>query len=352
MVHALAKVRFLVACSVALAAQEWGDVQVRPDLWLRVHICSNDPTLPVVVFMSGGLGTPLMSYWEEPATMLCEDFNVVAAEQRGVLPFNGTATSASVAEHLDDTVALIHYARRRFAQDKVYLSSISFGSNMAHNLTRSHPELFHAVSLTAPIVYFPEIHEDHVQASVHFCKTFKERLPWYWSPLRLWMQPCEPDPDADPNAVPTANYWRDIFFISQLAVPLCVMMYCEDPPKWDIGGPNIFKMLREPWYGVSWTAWIGLSNVNYDITNNHFADLGVDLTEPVAVPVQIIAAEQDMLMVPKLMAHAHKVVAAPQKKIDWVGESGHMVHIEQPRAWATAHVRLHAWASSPRCDAP
>ena len=283
--------------------------------------------------------------------MLCEDFNVVAAEQRGVLPFNGTATSASVAEHLDDTVALIHYARRRFAQDKVYLSSISFGSNMAHNLTRSHPELFHAVSLTAPIVYFPELHDQHVEAGVRFCKTFKERLPWYWWPLTLWMQPCDPDPDADPYATPVANYWRDIFFISQLAVPLCLMVHCENPPQWDFDGPNIFAMIREPWYGILGTGIIGLSNVNYQITNNHVADLGVDTTQPVAVPVQLIAGRRDQLMPPFFMEHTHKTMAASRKRIDWLEESGHMVHLEQPREWADAHVRLHEWVGSEACAA-
>ena len=335
----------LAALATSSAAHvEWGDVRVRPDLWLRVHVCSEDPTLPVLVFLSGGLGTPLMAFWQGPAEMLCGDFNVVAAEQRGVLGFNGTRASASVAEHLDDTVALIHYARRRFAQDRVYLSGISFGANMAFNISRAHPELVRAASLSAPVVYFAELDEEQRRAGVAFCETLRGRLPWYWWPLKLWLDPCTPDPDAPP---PAPNYWRDIFFMAQLAVPLCVMVHCDDPPRWG-NGPSVFSMMREPWYGVSGTVRIGASNVNYDITNNHVADLGADLSEPLAVPVQLIAARHDLLMPPFTMQHAAEVLRAPRKRIDWMEHSGHMIHIEEPGAWADAHRRMHAWVQEGR----
>ena len=335
---------FLVC--TALGAHEWGDVQVRPDLWLRVHACSRDPARPVVVFLSGGLGTPLMAFWERPAALLCEHFNVVAAEQRGVLGFNGTRASASVEEHLDDTLALVHHARRRFGQDRVYLSGISFGANMAYNLTLRHPELVHAVSLSAPVVPLEGVADEQARAALAFCRTFQERLPWYWWPLRLWLGPCEP---PDDGAAPAPNYWRDIFFMAQLAVPLCVMVHCDDPPQWG-NGPSVFSMMREPWYGVLRTLVVGLSNVNYEITNNHFANLGADLSVPLDVPVQLIAGGKDMLMPPFTMQHAFDaVLSAPRKRLDWINESGHMIHIEDAAAWAYAHRELHEWVGGAAC---
>jgi pimeloyl-ACP methyl ester carboxylesterase len=313
---------------------EWAHVQLRPQVWIRTHIVSYDDAFPVYVYVNGGLGTPLLSYWDPVARQLARHFTVLAADYRGVDAFNGTAPSASMAEHRADVEALVAYARRRFRAEKVFLGGLSWGANVALNLSYAHPEWYHALSVTGPMVAFEELADVHTAANRAFCHTVKARLPWYLWPLRFAMTPC----DAD-ELVP--NYWRDIFVTSQLSVPLCVLIKCT-PPKWDMG-MNAFSMMAEPWYGLLGTARIGLSNANAIITANHMYDLFVAL-QPLALPVQVVVGAEDPMVVPVVAQHFFEHLAAPSKEMHVVADSAHMVPVERTAQWVELQARLKDFA--------
>ena len=342
------------------AVHEWTHLELKPNVWVRAHIVSSDDTLPLYVFVTGGMGTPLMTYWHEPALKLSKHFTVLAAEQRGIDGLNNTPPSASVSEHIEDILLLVSYARTRFRQEKVFMGSLSFGSNMVFNISRQYPELLHAVSLTAPMFYFDDLIETHRQDSYNLCKVVTERVPWFVSPLRWLLRECKLPEESSESSEGERDragehveqvenieigYWRDFFLVLQLAVVECVIVKCDDWPRMTWKTPSVFKMLVEPWYGVTGTAAIGWSNANAIITHNHLKDIHMTVTsdEALQVPVQMIVAREDVVATPPVMEHAFAQIRAPRKRLDWVESSGHLIIHDRCDEWVRLNVELGEW---------
>jgi pimeloyl-ACP methyl ester carboxylesterase len=111
---------------------------------------------PVLLFVHGGPGMP--TYWMTQGypTGLEDHFTVVWWEQRGAgLSYNPNLPPEHMTaeQFVADTVAVSHYLRKRFAQEKIYLMGHSWGSYIGIQAAAQAPELYHAYIGMGQLVY-------------------------------------------------------------------------------------------------------------------------------------------------------------------------------------------------------
>jgi pimeloyl-ACP methyl ester carboxylesterase len=102
---------------------------------------------PLLVFLHGGPGMPVMYLAHDFQSKLERDFTVVQWDRRGAgKSFDAGAASASlsVSQEISDTLELIDQLRTRFHQRKVYLVGFSYGSYLGILVAQRAPERLHA----------------------------------------------------------------------------------------------------------------------------------------------------------------------------------------------------------------
>ena len=100
---------------------------------------------PVLLYLHGGMPDYFLT--QRYPTRLDEDFTVVWWEQRGSgLSYDANARSQSVnaKQLVQDTLAVTHFLRTRFCQDKVFLMGHSGGTFIGIQVAAQAPELYHA----------------------------------------------------------------------------------------------------------------------------------------------------------------------------------------------------------------
>ncbi len=114
---------------------------------IHLRIRSTDAALPVVVFLHGGPGVcdrhwvlKYQSALAQVATMICYDQRGAGLSYRKGMQ----ESELSITRMVDDAVAVIEWARERFAQDKVFLVGHSWGSLLGVLVAQKRPDLVRA----------------------------------------------------------------------------------------------------------------------------------------------------------------------------------------------------------------
>lgn len=115
--------------------------------WISVR--GNDPRNPILLFIHGGPGAPMMPEswtfqrpWED-------FFTVVQWDQRGAgktlsISQRRVGTDFTVERLVVDAEELIEFLRREFHQDRIFLMAHSFGSNLGVRVAQDRPEWLYA----------------------------------------------------------------------------------------------------------------------------------------------------------------------------------------------------------------
>ena len=112
-----------------------------------VLIRSKDVSNPILLFLHGGPGSPLMPFAHVSDRELEKEFIVVHWDQRGAgksYSKNTNPANLTIEHYLSDTHELIRYLCERFGKEKVFLLGHSWGSYLGIMTTHRHPELLHA----------------------------------------------------------------------------------------------------------------------------------------------------------------------------------------------------------------
>jgi pimeloyl-ACP methyl ester carboxylesterase len=124
-------------------------------VWLEVggikqgmFIRGEDPTNPVILYVHGGPGTPMLqfiSYLEkrEESELLEKYFTVCYWDQRGAGMTYSKSTDPStmtLEQMVEDTREVTQYLKSRFGQDKIYLLGHSWGSYLGGKTIEKYPE--------------------------------------------------------------------------------------------------------------------------------------------------------------------------------------------------------------------
>ncbi len=113
--------------------------------WILIR--GQDRALPVLLFLHGGPGMPMMYLAHTFQRHLEDSFVCVQWDQRGAGKsyYSGMPTqNLTVEQILKDAEELVQELQVRFGQNKIYLAGHSWGSYLGMLLIQRHPKLFHA----------------------------------------------------------------------------------------------------------------------------------------------------------------------------------------------------------------
>ena len=125
----------------AIASLEQVSVRGVPE---AVLIRGHDRSKPILLFLHGGPGMPVMFMAHASQRELEKDFVVVHWDRRGAGKSYGAFSeqSASVRSTLDDLYALVALLRGRFGSQPIYLVGHSWGTYLGLLAMHERPELF------------------------------------------------------------------------------------------------------------------------------------------------------------------------------------------------------------------
>lgn len=105
-----------------------------------------DKWKPILLFLHGGPGMPMMFLAHKFQRPLEKDFVTVQWDRRASGKSWGEQDPANmrISQYVDDVVAAIGYVTRELGQDKVILAGHSHGSYLGAIVAARHPELVHA----------------------------------------------------------------------------------------------------------------------------------------------------------------------------------------------------------------
>jgi pimeloyl-ACP methyl ester carboxylesterase len=110
-------------------------------------IRGSDASLPVMLFLHGGPGSPELPFMKHYNREIEKDFVMVYWEQRGAgKSFSRDIPSATMnmEQFIADTRELSEYLIERFGQEKIYLMGHSWGSLLGIMTAYQYPKLYHA----------------------------------------------------------------------------------------------------------------------------------------------------------------------------------------------------------------
>jgi pimeloyl-ACP methyl ester carboxylesterase len=120
-----------------------------------ISIKGSDTNHPVLLFLHGGPGNSAMGYAEKFTTELQKHFVVIQWDQREsgkTAEINTTNYPLTVSLMESDALEMIHYLRKRFSQDKIYLMGHSWGGFLGLKVAADHPELLKGYFAISPMV--------------------------------------------------------------------------------------------------------------------------------------------------------------------------------------------------------
>ena len=125
--------------------------------WILIN--GEDRTKPVLLWLHGGPGSPLMPTAYHYDTELIKHFVVVHWDQRGAGKSYDPALTPEMLtteQYIADTYDLAQYLRQRFGAPKIYLIGHSWGSTLGALTVARYPDLFYAYVGVSQPVSIPE----------------------------------------------------------------------------------------------------------------------------------------------------------------------------------------------------
>ena len=116
------------------------------DQWL--HIRGRNRNNPVLLYLHGGPGYPMIGLMDSTMRPWEDYFTVVLWEQRqtgkSYYPANDETDPLTIQRMVEDTEEVIQYLRHHLSQDKLFVLGHSWGSVLGMQLAKRHPDWLHA----------------------------------------------------------------------------------------------------------------------------------------------------------------------------------------------------------------
>jgi pimeloyl-ACP methyl ester carboxylesterase len=282
--------------------------------WLLIR--GQDVSRPLLLFLHGGPGESNM--WLAHYTMqeLEKFFVCVNWDQRGTgrsFRPGPPAESMTIAQFVQDTIALIELLRARFGQQKVLLLGHSWGSVLAMKVAAARPDLLYAVIGMGQVVDMKrgeDLSYRYVLERAHAEHNRKA--------IRLLEQLGGAD-----------TYRKDSTFVQRRwLVHYGGMMHEPDT------GAIVSILLNAPECSIA-DCIGGLKMRDLKFSCRLMGDeiMGVNVLQEIpqlSVPVCFFAGRYDYTTPYVLVEQFFARLSAPSKKLIWFEHSAHMPHMEEP----------------------
>jgi pimeloyl-ACP methyl ester carboxylesterase len=280
---------------------------------IRGHNTNN----PVLLFLHGGPGMPMMYLANKFQGPLEKDFTVVQWDRRGAgktytknIP---STESMNVRQILDDAYELIDTLRHRYHQNKIILIGHSFGTYLGSIMVTERPELFSVYISIGQVV-------DSENARVYQDKFIREKAKLAKRSGII----------ADINKPNQPNLEKWLFEFggelknSKSFFPLVWTGIFA--PEYTL--PEILKVAE----GSSFSS----SNMKYNVLSNSI----YDNIKEYNTPVYFMVGKFDYTTPHDLISEYYELIKAPKKDIIYFKNSAHFPFFEQPTKFCTETKRL------------
>jgi pimeloyl-ACP methyl ester carboxylesterase len=283
-----------------------------------VLIRGRDRRAPIVLFLHGGPGMPMMYLAYAFQRPLEDRFLVVQWDRRGAGKSYSAGTNhpekMRVSQEITDTVSLIEQLRARFGLQKIILVGHSYGTSLGVRVAQARPDLLRA----------------YVAVGQEACdrKTeLKIQDDWIAAAARR-----HGDADALKLATSGKRYDRESL----------LFRYGGEIEK----STSFFDLL-----------WIGLRAPEYSLLDAWHVKAGVDFTHArmrddvskgglmndvrhLSVPVYLFEGRQDYTSPASCAIKFFDDLSAPKKQLIWFEHSAHFPFLEEPQAFASGLERV------------
>jgi pimeloyl-ACP methyl ester carboxylesterase len=108
----------------------------------KIHVVSNDTSLPVLLFLHGGPGVPNRHSVLSADRDLLDSFTIATWDQRGTGgSYRGVKTETlTIAQLVEDAKEIVSYLCKEFQKKKIFVIGGSWGSLLGLRLAYAHPE--------------------------------------------------------------------------------------------------------------------------------------------------------------------------------------------------------------------
>jgi len=296
-----------------------------------VLIRGADTSKPVLLFLHGGPGGAIMPWVDLFHTpFLEENFVVVHWDQRGAGKSYSpdlTVTNITPEKLVSDTLELSNMLRKRFDQDKIFLTGQSWGSALGFMTIAQDSSPFHAFIPTSERVAWNRsltmgfdwaIEQTQINGDTEILAKLKAIEPF--DPL------SEADLDVQREAL---EYYQggDLYTPGLWDTYLSYVMDGKSPYYTKSELEDYFPGLDLSSAAIEVPEIIG----NYDLFRSF----------PKAdIPVHFIVGSNDYNTPADLAFEYYEFLDAPEKSFTRINNAAHMVLWDQPMAWAKALVKI------------
>jgi pimeloyl-ACP methyl ester carboxylesterase len=279
-----------------------------------IYIRAVDPDNPLLLFLHGGPGSPMMPIARLFNHKLERHFTVVHWDQRASGKSRRVPSREDdlcIGMYRDDTLFVVNYLRDRFGQSKIYLAGHSWGSVLGVYSVRDRPELFHAyigmgqtvrpaegemISMARVREYAQRAGNTQALAELDELHPPYVRNPSEMLFQRKWLMHFE----GATHEYPLERFVRDVASSPE---------YTE-------------RDVEEYWRGSSllpMATWPEVAKVDFLVEAP-----GLD------APVHLLVGRHDHQVPFELEERWYEQLRAPSTRLIWFDESAHMMHLTEP----------------------
>jgi proline iminopeptidase len=299
---------------------------------------------PVLLYVHGGPGTPMMPFESLFQPLLEEHFVVVHWDQRGVgktyreNPYLNYPATVTYERMVADTSELIDLLRARYGKDQIVVLGHSWGSMIGLGLLEAHSEGIAAYVGTGQVVdavrgeaagYAATLAEARAQNHLQAVRALEAIAPY----------PAGLSTTNDPKLDLVREWQKHFGFgISRRykgSVMRVLLTHALRSPEYSFWDLVAFLDESERWPVLS-------------RQNSAFAATAFGHASP--IPIFLMLGRHDWQTPSTLAAKWLETVRAPVKQVFWFEESAHSPMVDEPEAFAQVlirEVRPHALKRSP-----
>jgi len=288
----------------------------------------NDESNPVLLFLAGGPGGSQVQTAREFFPELEDEFTIVTWEQPG----SGMSYSAypikslTPQQYVDDGHELTLYLKEKFNKDKIYILGQSWGSYLAIELAKQHPEEYHAIFSAGQMVDFLETEKFCYHKALEIAKSKNDEQQ-----IRALENLGEPPYYGSNISIEMGTY---LIYLHQ---------YMMTNPNINHVNFDTFKSMFSPEYSVI-DAVNFLKALYFTFAQVYQQLYQTDLREThteIDVPVYIFHGKHDYNAPLYLAEEYYNLLDAPKKELIIFERSGHEPFKEEAERFQSEVIRIY-----------
>lgn len=301
------------------------------------HVRGVNAGNPVLLYLHGGPGTPMMPFshlfqngWEQ-------DFTVVHWDQRGAgktynsnkgLDYSGTVSYELMVQ---DAMEVLDLLKQRYSKQKIAVLGHSWGSMLSLALLQARPNDIAAYVGTGQLV--DVMKNERVGYHITLSEARKRDDLEAIDALEV-LEPYPENGYRDPAKVKVLRYWQNIYGLGgsrrfRRALVDTMIETALASPEYSLRDISFFlkdgKERSEMWPTLT-------HNVNVFKAEN----LGMDYKVPMFLFLGRYDAQTPSILVDDWL----KAITAPSKRVVWFEESAHSPMVDEPVKFAAALIEL------------